>query len=176
MHSLSRTTWSRKGVVMVLDTAKPKNRKSTIFPGMCGRDAARKLTLKVHISQVFTIDFSETKFIVNRNFKLVGPSKSAKSGMNLQTKTIHINSLQRNLEDTKNNGISAWTSQAKMSLGKFDPIFELLSLWKIVSTASQANKLKNPFFQIKTVEGIHLQAHRGGTSLNGIGSEFIRFC
>ena len=30
MHSLSRTTCSRRCVVMVLDTAKPKNRKSTI--------------------------------------------------------------------------------------------------------------------------------------------------
>ena len=44
---------------MVFDTAKPKNRKSTIQPGMRGRDAARKLTLKVDILQVFTIDFSD---------------------------------------------------------------------------------------------------------------------
>ena len=29
---------------MVLDTAKPKNKSSTIWPGMRGRDAARKLT------------------------------------------------------------------------------------------------------------------------------------
>ena len=28
---------------MVLDTAKPKNRKSTIVPGMRGRDAARRV-------------------------------------------------------------------------------------------------------------------------------------
>ena len=34
---------------MVLVMAKPKNRKSTIKPGMRGRDAARKLTLKVDI-------------------------------------------------------------------------------------------------------------------------------
>ena len=52
MHSLSRTTSSRKGAVMVLDTAIPKNRKSTKWPGMRGRDAARKLTLKVDILQV----------------------------------------------------------------------------------------------------------------------------
>ena len=62
---------------MVLDTAKLTNRKSTILLGMRGRDAARKLTLKVDISNVFTIAFSETKSIVNSNSQLAGPSKSA---------------------------------------------------------------------------------------------------
>ena len=42
---------------MVLDTAKLKNKKSTIELGMRGRDAAKELTLKVNILQVFTIDF-----------------------------------------------------------------------------------------------------------------------
>ena len=32
---------------MVLDMARPKNKQSTIWPGMRGRDAARKLTLMV---------------------------------------------------------------------------------------------------------------------------------
>ena len=62
-----------------------------------------------------------------------------------------------------------------MSLWNFDPIFELQSLSKIVYTASQANKLKNPFLQNNTGDGIPLQAHRGGTSLNGIGNELIKF-
>ena len=31
---------------MVLDMAKPKNKKSTIWPGLRGRDAAKELTLK----------------------------------------------------------------------------------------------------------------------------------
>ena len=57
---------------MVLDTAKPKNRKSTILPGMRGRDAARKLTLKVDILQVCTIDFSETKSIYRESQLLIG--------------------------------------------------------------------------------------------------------
>ena len=52
---------------MVLDTARPKNKNSTVWLGMRGRDAARKSTLKVNISKVFTIDFSETKSIVNQN-------------------------------------------------------------------------------------------------------------
>ena len=90
---------------MVLDTAKPKNRKNTIKPGMRGRDAARKLTLNVDILQVFTIDFSEIKSIVNHNSQSDGQNKSAKSGMNLRKKTIHTNSLQRKREDTKDNDI-----------------------------------------------------------------------
>ena len=64
---------------MVLDMAKPKNNKSTILSGMRGRDAARKLTLKVDILQVFTIDFSEIQFIVNHNLQPDGQNKSAKS-------------------------------------------------------------------------------------------------
>ena len=78
MLSLSRTTWSRKGVAMVLDTGKLKNRKSTIQPGTRGRDAAKELTLKVNFLQVFTIDFSEIQFfIVNHNSQLAGQNKSA---------------------------------------------------------------------------------------------------
>ena len=63
---------------MVLDMAKPKNRKSTILPGIRERDAARKLTLQVDILQVFTIDSSEIQFIVNHNSQSDGENKSAK--------------------------------------------------------------------------------------------------
>ena len=52
---------------MVLDTAKLKNRKSTKKPSTRGRDAAKELTLKMNITKLFTIGFSETKSIVNRN-------------------------------------------------------------------------------------------------------------
>ena len=90
---------------MVLGMAKPKYKKSTIRLGMRGRDAVRKSTLKVNISQVFTIDFSEIQFIVNHNSQSDGQNKSAKSGMNLHKKTIHIVSLQRKRKDTKDNGI-----------------------------------------------------------------------
>ena len=34
---------------MVLDTARPRYKRNTIWPGMCGRDAVRKSTLKVNI-------------------------------------------------------------------------------------------------------------------------------
>ena len=65
-------------------------RESTTSLGIRGRDAVRKSTLKVNISQVFTIDFSEIQFIVNHISELDGQNKSAKSGMNLHNKTIHI--------------------------------------------------------------------------------------
>ena len=90
---------------MVFDMARPKNKQSTKWPGMRGRDAARKLTLKVNVLQVFTIDVSEIQFIVNHNSQSGGQNKSAKSGMILHKKTIHIVSLQRKRIDTKDNGI-----------------------------------------------------------------------
>ena len=85
--------------------ARPRYKGNTTRLGMRGRDAVRKSTPKVNILQVFTIDFSEIQFIVNHNSQSDGQNNSAKSGMNLQKKTIHINSLQRKGEDTKDNGI-----------------------------------------------------------------------
>ena len=35
--------------------------------------------------------------------------------------------------------------------------------------------MKSVSIQINIDDGIHLQAHRGGTSLNGLGSELINF-
>ena len=55
---------------MVLDTARPRYKENTTWLGMRGRDAARKSTPKVNITKVFTIVFSETKSIVNRNSKI----------------------------------------------------------------------------------------------------------
>ena len=75
------------------------------MPGMRGRDAARKLTLKVDILQVFTMDSSEIQFIVNHNSQSDGQNISAKSGMNLLKRTTHTNSLWRKREDTKDTGI-----------------------------------------------------------------------
>ena len=90
---------------MVLDTAGPKYKESTTWLGMRGRDAVRKLTLKVNILQEFAVDSSEIQFIVNHNSQSDGQNKSAKSGTNFQKKTIHVVSLQRKRKDTKDNGI-----------------------------------------------------------------------
>ena len=78
---------------MVLDTARPKDKDSTTWLGMRGRDAVRKSTLKVSLLQVFTIDFSEIHFSVNHNSQSNGQNNRAKSGMSLRKKTILINSL-----------------------------------------------------------------------------------
>ena len=118
---------TEKDLLMVLDMARPKNKQSSIWPGMRGRDAARKSTLKVNILQVFTIGFSGIQFIVNHNSQSDGQNQSAKSGMNLLKKTIHVVSLQRKRKDTKDNGILLWTKQAKMGQWNFDLIFEPLS-------------------------------------------------
>ena len=82
-----------------------EEQKEYHMAGMRRRDAARKSTLKANILQVFAIDFSEIQFIVNHNSQSDGQNKSAKSGMNLHKKTIHIVSLQRTRKDTKDNGI-----------------------------------------------------------------------
>ena len=74
-HYLSRTTWSSKDLLMVLDMARPKYKKSTIRLGTRGRDAVRKSTLKVDILQVFTIGFSAIQFIVNHNSQSDGQNK-----------------------------------------------------------------------------------------------------
>ena len=127
--------------------------------------------------------------------------KSAKSGMNLQKKTIHTNSLQRKREDTKNNGVLLRTKQAKMGLWSFDLIFEPLSQWKIVYTTNQENQLKNPSIQVNKdaydkdkkfspkvacpafeliniqdgIIGLQLQVPHGGAHLNRVGSELTIF-
>ena len=115
---------------MVLDTEKPKNRKSTKKLGMRGRDAARKLTLKVDILQVFTIDFSESQFIVNHNSQSDGQNKSAKSWAYLQKKTIQNVSLQRKDEDIKDNGISLLNKSGKNGPMKLRSDFRAAVLMK----------------------------------------------
>ena len=82
---------------MVLDTAKPKNRKSIKKPSTRGRDAAKELTLKMSITKVFTIVFSETTSIVNRNSKLAGPSKVHRDGRVGKARS-HVPSLQRGIQ------------------------------------------------------------------------------
>ena len=122
-------------------------------------------------------------------------------GWTREKKTIQTNSLQRKDEDTKDNGILLWTKKAKMGLWSFDLITEPLSCWKIAYTTNQENQLKSPSFQVNKDEynkdnkfspkitspaleltnvqdgniGLHLQVPRGGTHLNGVGSELTIF-
>ena len=97
---------------MVLDTAKPKNRKSTIQPGMRGRDAARKLTLKVNILQVFTIDFLEIHSIVNHNSQSDGQNKKCKEMDKLANEdhTYRITKIPRTMVSHLEQVMQKWAS------------------------------------------------------------------
>ena len=56
-----------------------------------------------------------------------------------------------------------------MGLCDFDPIFELQSLSKTVSTASQVSKLQNQFLHNNIGDGTLPQAIHGGTRPTGVG-------
>ena len=90
---------------------------------------------------------SSVSWITTRN--RMDRTKVQRVGRTCKRRT-YIPSHQRKREDTKDNGTPFWTNQAKMGLRNFDPIFELLSLWKIACTTSQANKLKSLFLQNNT--------------------------
>ena len=126
----------------------------------------------MNILQVFTIDFSEIQFIVNHKSQSDGQNKSAKSGMNLQKKTRHIISPEE-----KKRYQGQWfltvNKEGKNGPMKLRSDFRaaVLDEKSIVYTTNQENQLRSVFIQVNKDAGIHLQAHRGGTSLNGIGSE-----
>ena len=97
---------------MALDTVK-----------LIGRDAAKELTLKVNISQVFTIAVSETKSIVNHNSQSDGPNRSAKRWTNWQNKITRTISLQRNSKDTKGQWYLTLNKSGKNTLVRLRPDF-----------------------------------------------------
>ena len=150
---------------MVLDMARPKRKKSTIRLGMRGRDAARKSTLKVNILQIFTIDFSEIQFIVNHNRN--GQNRSAKSGSYLQKKNITYHLAPEEKKRSQGHWYLTLNKAGKNELMKFRSGFRAAVLMK--------NRLHHETGE-QVEERLHpdLQAHRGGTSLNGIGSELIK--
>ena len=102
-----------------------KNRRTERVPKSLEcveRDAARKLTLKVDILQVFTIDFSEIQFIVNHNSQSDGQNKSAKRWTNLskivytasQANKLKNLSIQKNI----NFGIPLQAHRSGTRIGK----------------------------------------------------------
>ena len=109
------------------------------------RDAAKELTLKKNITKEFTIVFSETKSIVNRNSKLAGPSKSAPRWTSWHSKITRTVYPKRNSRYTKDSGISHATNRAKTRRCDIDQTFELQSQSKTVSIVNQAKKLHSPF-------------------------------
>ena len=80
---------------------------------MRGRDAARKLTLKVDILQVYTIDFSEIQLIVNRNSQSDGRNKSTKASMQA---SLRIAWSRKGHTNTKNDRSNADIAPRRRSL------------------------------------------------------------
>ena len=71
MLALSRTTSSRRSDPTVLGTAKPKHRKSILWPTTRGRGVSKEIMMEC------TIVSNEIQYIVIRNSKLAGPRRSA---------------------------------------------------------------------------------------------------
>ena len=157
---------------MVLDMARHgKYKKSIIKLGMRGRDAVGRSTLKENILQVFTIDFSEIR---ESQLAIGWTEQECKEWDELaqENHTYHLTPEEK--KRYQGQWYLSLHKACKNGLWNFDLIFEPLSRWKIVYTTNQENKLKSVSIQINKDDGIHLQAHRGGTSLNGIGSELIK--
>ena len=137
---------------MVLDTAKLKNRKSTILPGMRGRDAAKELTLKVNISAwnawkrcCKNVDIQgghftgiHDRFLRDRVYResqlLVGWTEHKCKEMDELAQHNHTYHLSTE-EFQRYQG--QWYLTLNKSGKNGDPIFELQSLSKIVYTTSQ---------------------------------------
>ena len=180
MQSLSRTTWSRKVLPMVLDTARPKYKENTTWPGMLGRYAVRKSAPMVYISQEFTIDFLEIQFIVNCNSQSDGLNKSAESGTNLRKKVTLMKSLQRKGEDAKDNETSIWLQSRCLDEKSFTPRIRRTNWRAYPSRSTKTNTTKTrSFLRGLLIQGpswpTHMMASRGGTHLNGVGSELTFF-
>ena len=108
---------------MVLDTARPKCKENTLWLGMLGRDAARELTLKVNILQVFTIDFSEIKSIVNHNSPIGWTEQKWKEMDELakENHTYHLSTEE--FKRYQGQWYLTLNKSGKMGLCDFDPDF-----------------------------------------------------
>ena len=152
---------------MVLDMARPRYKESTTWLGMRGRDAVRKLTLKVDILQVLTIDSSKIQFIVNHNSQSDGQNTSAKSETNLQEKIIHIDSLQRKRKNTKGPWYLTLNKSGKNGPMKLRSDFRAVVSMKNRKHHESGEQIEEPISPEQySFCGIPLQAHQGGTSLN----------
>ena len=113
---------------------------------MRGRDAAKELALKVSISKVFTIDFSETKSIVNHNSQSVGTNQSALRWTNWQSKITRTISLKRNSKDTKDNGISTLNKSGKNAPMRLRPDFRAAVSLKNRLHRESGEEIAEPIF------------------------------
>ena len=159
MHSLSRSMWWRK------DSTRQNQRTNRVPHGLeCVEEMLQESWLPRWTFYRYSRSISQRSnlsWITTRN--RMDRTKVQRVGWTCKRRP-YISSHSRGKE-----------KQAKKCLWNFDLISEPLSWWKIVYTTNQENKLNSVSIQINKDDGIHLQAHRGGTSLNGIGSELTIF-
>ena len=119
MQSLSRTTWQRKGRSHGARHGKTKEQKEYHIAWNAWKRCCKKVDSQGgHFTGIHNRVPQRSSLSWITTSQSDGQDKSAKSGTNLQKKTIHIVSLQSKREDTKDNGISPWISQSKMALMK----------------------------------------------------------
>ena len=141
---------------------------------------------------------------MNHNSQSDGQNNTAKSGMNLRKKIIHINSLQRKREDTKDkwyltldkagkNGPmklrtdyrAALMMKNRLRYESGEPVEEPIHAGQqrrhTTRTRSFLWKITSPALELTNIQdgniGFHLQIPRCGTHPNGVGSGLtIFFC
>ena len=141
---------------------------------MCGRDAERKLALKVDILHVFTTDFSEIQFYRESPLAIGWTEQKCKEWDELAKRRSYISSHSRGKKRYQGQWYLTLNKEGNNGPTKLQSDFGAAVLMKIVHTTNQENKSKSVSIQINKDDGIRLQAHRGGTSVNGIGNELIR--
>ena len=141
---------------------------------MRGRNAARKLTLKENILQVFTIDSSEIQFIVNHHFAIGWTEQKCKE-LDEFAKENHTYRLTPE-EKRRYQGQRYLTLNKSGKNGpmKLRSDFRAADSFKNRLHHESGEQVEEPRLQNNTGDGIPFQAHRGGTSLNGIGNELMR--
>ena len=130
---------------MVLDTAKPKYKERTIWPGMRVRDAARKLPLKVYIYRYSRSipQRSSLSWISTRN-RMVR-TKVQRVGWTYEWRpNMKTHSRGKAKIHTKDNSILLWKKQARTGLWSFDLITEPLSWWKIAYDHESGEPIEEP--------------------------------
>ena len=168
MLSLFRTTRSRRGVLMVFDTAKNEEQKEyhiawNALKRCCKKvDSQDEHSTGMHDRFLRDPVYRESQ-LANRMYR----KKVQRVGWTC-TRRPYISSHSRGKEKIPRTMVSyhPWN---------FDLIFEPLSQWKIVYTASQVNKLKSLSIQNNTVDDIPLQAHCGGTRPKVGGAHILFF-
>ena len=173
MHSLSRTMWSRKDVPLVLDTVKTHAlRDQEKMLSWCQTQQNWRTKRAPCCLGCVEETLSESR-LPRWTFYKCSPSISQRSILSWIT--------TRNRVDRTKVQRERWTCKRRpyvSSLSRETQKTIPSSCWlyqKFLYSASQTNKLKSLSIQVTTRNDIPLHAHRRGTSLHGLGSEFRKF-